>query len=98
MPLAEYGPLAGKNKTANGGFEVNYKTHDEVEDPWECWNSYYWAKFRPAYHYDSEVVHSGTYSLKIPRETGRMKRRGTGGSSRRFPVLERTRHIRFPHG
>ena len=68
MPLAEDGPLAGKNKTANGGFEVNYKTHDEVEDPWECWNSYYWAKFRPAYHYDSEVVHSGTYSLKIPRE------------------------------
>lgn len=68
MPPAEDGSLARNNKIANAGFEVNYKTHAEAEDPWECWNSYYWAKFRPAYHYDSEVVHSGTYSLKIPRE------------------------------
>ncbi len=68
VPLAEDGSLAGVNKIANGGFEVNYKTHAEIEDPWECWNSYYWAKFRPAYEYDGEVVHSGKYSIKIPQE------------------------------
>ena len=67
-PLAADGSLAGVNKIANGGFEINHKTHAEIEAPWECWNSYYWAKFRPAYEYDGEVVHSGKYSIRIPQE------------------------------
>ena len=62
-------PLPGKNKAANAGFEVNPATRDDVEDPWDCWNSYYWAKYRPAYRYDADVAHSGKYSLRIPRES-----------------------------
>ena len=62
-------PLRGKNKAANAGFEVNPATRDDVEDPWDCWNSYYWAKYRPAWRYDADVAHSGKYSLRIPRES-----------------------------
>ncbi|MBI3948659.1 MAG: heparinase II/III family protein [Armatimonadetes bacterium] len=66
--LAPDGALAGKNKLANGGFEVNYQTWDKAANPWECWCAYHFARFRPDYDYDGETAHSGRYSLKLARK------------------------------
>ena len=64
-PLAGDGTLEGKNKVADGGFEINHRTRSDVDEPWECWSSYDFANFRGQYTYDDQVVHSGTYSLKL---------------------------------
>ena len=64
-PTAD-GSLTGKNKVANGGFEVNRKTHPDVADPWQSRSSYHFAKFQADVEYDDKAVHSGTYSIKIP--------------------------------
>ncbi|MBI3948661.1 MAG: heparinase II/III family protein [Armatimonadetes bacterium] len=63
--LAPDGSLAGRNKVANGSFEVSDKTHPGIGSPWEFWSSYYIAKFRADCQYDGEVAHSGKHSLRI---------------------------------
>jgi hypothetical protein len=65
-PLAPDGSLNGKNKVANGGFEVNRKTHPDVINPWRSHSSYHFAKFQADVEYGDEAVRNGTYSLKIP--------------------------------
>ncbi|MBI3945281.1 MAG: alginate lyase family protein [Armatimonadetes bacterium] len=63
--LAPDGTLAGKNKVANGGFEVSGETDPEAAGLWSFWSSYHFVKFRAKCHYDTEVAHSGRGSLKI---------------------------------
>ncbi|MBI3945055.1 MAG: alginate lyase family protein [Armatimonadetes bacterium] len=67
-PLTTDGTLAGKNKIANGGFEVNAETHPALATPWERRSSYYATKLGNRHRYDGEVARSGRYSLRIRGE------------------------------